>query len=59
MKALMPLIWPKNKIVVVVDAGESGPPRNASALLKEQNLLNDSSTASCIAKYSWVIFYTF
>jgi len=33
----MALIWSKNKIVVVVDAGESCPRDDTGALLKEHN----------------------
>jgi len=56
MRTLMALIWPKNKSVVV-DAGESGPHSDTSALLKDQNQRFIDS--KLIAKYSWVIFYTF
>ena len=58
----MALIWPENKnVVVVVDAGESGPRSDTSGLLKEQNhnFAERSTDSKLIAKYSWVIFYTF
>jgi len=56
----MALIWPKNKIVVI-DAGESAPHSDTSALLKEQShdFAERFIDSKLIAKYSWVIFYTF
>ena len=62
MRTLMALIWPENKnAVVVVDAGESGPRSDTSGLLKEQNhnFAERFTDSKLIAKYSWVIFYTF